>query len=219
MFYYYGRKKRMAPSYPKPTHPTIIEPFAGAAAYSLHDDNWKREVILVERDDKVASIWKWLITEATDADMAELPELEIGDSTTEFLHIVHCVSKGAFGYKRITVTEVMRNNWNRSRKIMREALPKVKHWRITQGDYTDAPDMDATWFIDPPYQGAPGTGYRFGSDLIDYSALAVWAMERRGQVIACEGQGAKYLPFVPLKTNNGVGGKLNTEMVWIKEEA
>ncbi len=30
MFYYYGRKKRLAKLYPNPEHPHIIEPFAGS---------------------------------------------------------------------------------------------------------------------------------------------------------------------------------------------
>ena len=59
MFYYYGRKKQIVRRYPTPLLDTIIEPFAGSAAYSLHSDNWKRKVILVEKDDKVADIWRF----------------------------------------------------------------------------------------------------------------------------------------------------------------
>ena len=45
MFYYYGRKKQIAKCYPKPNFNTIIEPFAGSAAYSLHNDNWKKNML------------------------------------------------------------------------------------------------------------------------------------------------------------------------------
>ena len=45
MFYYYGRKKQIAKYYPKPNFNTIIEPFAGSAAYSLHNDNWKKNML------------------------------------------------------------------------------------------------------------------------------------------------------------------------------
>jgi site-specific DNA-adenine methylase len=65
MFYYYGRKKQLAKYYPSTSFDTIIEPFAGAAAYSLFNDNWKKRVILIEKDEKVAAIWKWLINECT----------------------------------------------------------------------------------------------------------------------------------------------------------
>lgn len=34
-FTYFGAKWRAAPHYPPPTHPTVIEPFAGAAGYAL----------------------------------------------------------------------------------------------------------------------------------------------------------------------------------------
>jgi predicted RNA methylase len=50
---------------PKANFDTIIEPFAGSAAYSLYQDNWKKNVILIEKDPKVASIWEWLINKAT----------------------------------------------------------------------------------------------------------------------------------------------------------
>ena len=44
---YYGGKWRAAPLYPAPMHSTIIEPFAGAAGYSMRYPD--RDVILVER--------------------------------------------------------------------------------------------------------------------------------------------------------------------------
>ena len=36
MFYYYGRKQKIFGKYPKPQFDTIIEPFAGSAAYSMN---------------------------------------------------------------------------------------------------------------------------------------------------------------------------------------
>lgn len=47
MWTYYGTKKRIAKNYPAPIYDTIIEPFAGAAQYSLYGDNWKKKVILL----------------------------------------------------------------------------------------------------------------------------------------------------------------------------
>ena len=35
----YGRKKQIVKCYPDPNFDSIIEPFAGSAAYSLHEDN------------------------------------------------------------------------------------------------------------------------------------------------------------------------------------
>lgn len=217
MFYYYGRKKRLAKWYPEPTYDTIIEPFAGSAAYALHGENWKRQVILVERDPKVVEVWKWLINDATQAEIDALPPLTKGEKSADFLQILHCVSKGAFGYKQMTVTEIMAQNWNNSRRTMSASLHKVKHWQVIEGDFTTAPDIEATWFIDPPYKGDPGTGYRFSSKMIDYEMLGEWIQSRRGQVIACEGAGGDYLPFRPLRENTGVGGKRNVEVIWTNE--
>ena len=60
MFYFYGRKKRLAKEYPQPLTTTIVEPFAGSAAYSLHGQNWENRVILIEKDAEVAALWRWL---------------------------------------------------------------------------------------------------------------------------------------------------------------
>jgi site-specific DNA-adenine methylase len=163
MFYYYGRKKQIAKHYPKPNYDTIIEPFAGAAAYSMFEDNWKKNVILIEKDEKVAQIWDWLINNATLEEIKQLPDLKVGEKSSEFLHIVHAATKMAFHFKTIKVTPVLERNWEISRRVFAENLYKIKHWSIINGDYTEAPNIEATWFIDPPYKGDGGMGYRYSS--------------------------------------------------------
>jgi site-specific DNA-adenine methylase len=67
---YYGAKHSIARKYPPPEYPTIIEPFAGSAAYSsLYSD---REIILIDKDPIIAGIWKWLIG-ASEDEILELP--------------------------------------------------------------------------------------------------------------------------------------------------
>ena len=217
MFYYYGRKKQLAKHYPEPQLETIIEPFAGSAAYSLHGDNWRKQVILVEADERVASIWEWLIEEATPEEIKNLPDLKVGDRSSEFLHIVHAATKMAFAYKTIKVTPVLERNWEISKRVMASSLHKVRHWRIITGDYSSAPDLEATWFIDPPYKDSPGQGYQYSSDLIDYDSLAQWAQDRRGQVIFCEGENGDYLPFENLRELSGVAGKRSKEKIFYRE--
>jgi hypothetical protein len=217
MFYFYGRKKQLARHYPAPEHELIIEPFAGSAAYSLHGRNWEREVLLIERDPRVVEIWRWLIDDAQPADILALPTLKAGERSSEFLHIVHAATKMAFAYKTIKVTPVLERNWEINRRLMAEAVPKVKHWNVVCGDYTSAPARRATWFVDPPYKGAPGLGYRYGSDTVDYDAVASWVLKRQGQVIACEGAFGDYLPFAPLRTSMGVAGKQSTERIWLND--
>lgn len=214
MFYYYGRKKQLAGHYPSPQFSTIIEPFAGAAAYSLHSDHWKSDVTLVEKDERVAEIWSWLIHDATADSINRLPPLRQGERSSEFLHIIHAATKMAFHYQTIKVTAVLERNWEISRRIMARDLHKVKHWKVLCADYTSAPDVEATWFIDPPYFGPPGHGYRWGSNTLDYETLGRWARRRKGQVIFCEGEHGDYLPFRPLRDSKGVAGKTSFERVW-----
>lgn len=216
MFYYYGRKKQIAKHYPSPNYDVIVEPFAGAAAYSFHHNLGAKRVLLFEKDQKVVDVWKWLIHEASPKDIENLPDLRIGDRSTEFLHIIHAATKMAFAYKRIKVTPVLARNWEITRRVFALNLEKVKHWEITCGDYTEAPDIEATWFIDPPYRGDPGMGYRHSSALIDYTALAKWALSRKGEIICCEGGGADYLPFVPLLDLKGVAGKASKEAIFYR---
>lgn len=216
MFYYYGRKKQIARHYPAPEFDHLIEPFAGAASYALHGNNWQRNVTLIEKDQRVAEIWRWLIEEATPATILSLPDLRIGEKSSEFLHIIHAATKMAFKYKTIKVTAVLERNWEISKRMMAANVDKVRHWKIIQADYTSAPDVEATWFIDPPYKSSPGDGYEHGSSQLDYAALAKWVQSRRGQVICCEGQFGDYLPFKPLLTLPGVAGKKSDEKIYCR---
>lgn len=216
MFYYYGRKKRIIKYYPTPNYNVIIEPFAGAATYSLYENNWKKQIILIEKDQKVYDIWNWLINDASENDIENLPDLKVGEKSSEFLHIIHAATKMAFAYKTIKVTPVLARNWGISKRVFRENLYKIKHWEILYGDYTIAPDIEATWFIDPPYKGESGMGYRFNSKMLDYKKLAEWTHERKGEVIFCEGKNADYLPFKPLIELNGIAGKSNKEFIYYR---
>ena len=218
MFYYYGRKKQIAKYYPAPNCGVIIEPFAGAAAYSLYKNNWKKDVILIEKDPKVVQIWDWLINYATINEITKLPDLAVGEKSSEFLHIIHAATKMAFAFKTIKVTPVLERNWEISKRVMAENLHKVKHWKIIQGDYSSAPDIEATWFIDPPYKGDGGMGYKFSSKQLDYIQLAEWALRRKGEVLFCEGKEGDYLPFQPLVELKGVAGKSSKEVLFYKSD-
>lgn len=214
MFYYYGRKKKLVKVYPSPIYDTIIEPFAGSAAYSLH---WaqNRNVILIEKDEQVYELWKSLQS-ANPNDILEMPDLKRGDKTSNFLHILHSASKRAFDYKTITVTKVLETNWNCNKRKIAKQIPSILDWKIINGDYSIAPDIEATWFIDPPYFGDMGTGYRFGSDQINYSELKDWIMSRKGQVIVCGSASDDWLKFSSLATQSTINGKRNYEGVFIR---
>jgi len=218
MFYYYGRKKQIAKKYPEPNFETIIEPFAGAAAYSFHNDNWKKQVILIEKDQRVADIWNWLIDEATADSITNLPDLMPGEKSSEFLHIIHAATKMAFKYKTIKVTPVLARNWEISKRVISSNIHKIKHWSITCGDFSISPDIEATWFIDPPYKGPQGMGYEQSSALLNYDELANWALDRKGELIFCEGELGDYLPFHPLVDLKGVAGKVSKEKIFYRSD-
>jgi site-specific DNA-adenine methylase len=213
MFYYYGRKKRLVNLYPQPVFNTIIEPFAGSAPYSL---KWgeSRRVIIIEKDLQVYELWKTL-QKTSPEDMLNKSSLYPGEKTSDFLHILHSASKRAFDYKTITVTKVLSTNWNCNKKQMAKEIPKISGWDILCGDYTDSPDIEATWFIDPPYQGDAGTGYRFGSSQINYKNLSDWILTRKGQVIVCGSPNDTWLGFETLTTQRSINGKVNQEGVFL----
>jgi hypothetical protein len=128
MFYYYGRKKQIAKYYPLPNYSVIVEPFAGSAAYSLHGENWKKEVILVEKDKRVAAIWEWLINEATPEQVNKLPDLKVGEKVPSFAYN-SCSHKMAFHYKTIKVTPVLARNWEISKDIYKITFSKLSTGR------------------------------------------------------------------------------------------
>ena len=218
MFYYYGRKKQLAKHYPSPNCDTIAEPFAGAVAYSMYENNWKKNVILIEKDSKVFAIWDWLINSASEEEIKNLPHLKIGEKSSEFLHIIHVATKMAFYFKTIKVTAVLERNWEISRRVMSENLHKVKHRQIFNSGYFLTPDIEATWFIDPPYKGEAGLGYKHSSKMLDYESLANWALSRKGEVIFCEGKEGDYLPFKPLVDLKGVAGKVSKEVIYYRSD-
>jgi hypothetical protein len=96
-------------------------------------------------------------------------------------------------------------------------VSRIRHWTVIEGDFTQAPDCTATWFIDPPYAHA-GLRYRCSSKDLDFAGVAKFCKSRKGQVIVCEQQGAEWLPFKffhRAKANESVnGGKISNEVVW-----
>lgn len=87
----------------------------------------------------------------------------------------------------------------------------IKHWRIIEGDYRCAPGTTATWFIDPPYADQ---GKQYPKQVQDFAALARWCQDRQGQVMVCESEGAKWLPFQPITTVAGATHRITTEVLW-----
>lgn len=208
MFYYFGSKERLSAKYPHPRFDAIIEPFAGSAGYArLH---WKHNVILVEKDERVVDLWERLRGMTPEQALA-IPPPTVGERSSDLLVMLRAASEHSLTGEYITVTDRMVSRWPHLLRRIADNIPKVQHWRIICGDFTDAPDIEATWFIDPPYE-MMRRGYRHSG--LDYSALATWCQERAGQVIVCEQHGADWLPFEPLADALTTNNTRKTEVVW-----
>jgi len=220
VFYYYGGKTRSAGRYPAPLHTLIVEPFAGSAGYGIH--HLRRDpslhLLLVEKDPEIAALWRRILL-MTPEEIEEWPIPAVGEDTRDRFVILAAASNGASQCRRMRVSERVHKEASRQRRKVSEAMRLCGgRVEIIEGDYTLAPDVPATWFIDPPYQipadysgkasRPAGMGYATGCNTAstDYPALADWIMGRQGQVIACEYATATWLPFRKLNdTANTIG--------------
>ncbi len=222
-FSYLGGKYRAAPAYPPPHHPVIVEPFAGSAGYSLRYP--EHDVILIERDEKVAAVWRYLLG-ARPEEIRALPLIGQGWHNIDDLTHLPEGARWLIGFWLSKATSSPRKTpsawaiarpdcsyWGAAvRDRIAAQLHRIRHWQLIEGDYRQAPDVTATWFIDPPYIAA-GHQYRYGSASIDYPGLAAWCRTRRGQVMVCEGPGAGWLPFAPFLEIKGQRGQFK-ESLW-----
>ena len=235
-FSYYGGKYRAAPHYPAPKYPLIIEPFAGSAGYSVRHN--VKQALLLDKNPIVAAVWRHLIS-TTPERVLSLPDVPL-DGSVEHLpglcqeerHLIGFWLNQATSHPSNKPSAWMRsglhpyNFWGpRARARIARQVDSIRTWRVIEGDYLKAPDIEACWFIDPPYScgvgtrgSADGDRYKHGSSKIDFAKLADWCRGRKGQVIVCEQAGASWLPFVPLgsfrATPTKQGEKRVSEVIW-----
>lgn len=204
---YYGGKNRLARRYAPPHHEHIIEPFAGAAGYACQYAD--RMVTLYDKSPIIAGMWRFLIASQPE-DILRIPLLEPEQSVAnlpvcqEARWLVGFWSNTAGTYPGKIASAWAKShsdthNWvgwgEQARTRVARQVMFIKHWKIVEGDYADAPDVKATWFVDPPYNNKAGRRYPHQPD--SFQELAVWCQSRRGQVIVCEQDGADWLPFEP----------------------
>lgn len=224
---YYGGKYRIAPIYPLPKHDVIIEPFAGGAGYSLR--HHKKKVMLFEVNQDLVDMWQWLIT-ARKEDVMSLP--------TDFEHlddvnapngakvligfclntgvVSPCKTKSRWAKEWSSTAQF----WgNKRKKRIAEQVEGIKHWECYKiSDYSEIINMEATWFVDPPYQ-KQGVHYPFGSDGIDFEALSKWCLSRDGEIIVCEQEGATWLPWTHSKSVKSNSKTKRSSEVWFYSAA
>jgi len=221
MFYYYGRKEKIFKYYPKPKYDLIIEPFAGSAAYAMN--YYERDVILIEKDVKIANLWSYLVSASSD-EILSLPLLTSDESLNnekfEYLTEVQKTLIGFFLNPGSSQPKKSPGNfcgWNIDNRLrLSRDVNKVKHWKIINSDYTNIDNHVATWFVDPPYQGNGGKYYKHGNKNFDYDSLREWCLNRCGQLIVCENSEANWMNFSPLVEIQGQKHKTK-EVIFYQE--
>jgi site-specific DNA-adenine methylase len=219
-FSYFGSKYRIAPHYDAPRCSEIVEPFAGGAGYSCryHD----HQISLYDTNPAIYEIWNFLIHEADEGYIRSIPDTvnEVDKDLDNFpLAVKYLVgfwlAKGS-ATPRKTIGEGWNKKWTAmgykwfwgsyvKERIIKQ-LPYIKHWTISNADYSTAENRDATWFIDPPYEGSCGQSYKEKN--LDYAKLSEWCRSRKGQVIVCENDEARWMDFIPLVNAATITGQM-----------
>ena len=222
-FSYFGSKYRMAKHYPEPSFDVIIEPFAGSAGYSLLYP--ESQVILYDNYEPIVMLWDYLIKVKKE----EILNLPLDDNGHEFCKehpISDCkipheakiligfwLTESQTSSSRYPLSKSRGGNWtDRKRSLVANQVELIKHWKVEKKSYDEIENQEATWFVDPPYSQA---GKRYRKNTIDYSHLATWCQERKGQTIVCEQSGADWLDFSTFKKNTNASNKKYEEVVWI----
>ncbi len=232
-FRYYGGKWRSvhAGRYPEPRYRSIVEPFAGAAGYSLHYPHL--EVHLIDRDPVIAGIWRWLVSTTPD----EVRSIPLVDAVDDLPAWVPLGARDLIGFSMNAATSSPRKTLSAGGLRLREQgrkfygwtheyrervatqVPCIKHWRISEGHF-DLPIRGArTRFIDSPYNNEAGEHYVYGREYVNFAQLAAWCLAQEGQTIVCEQSGASWLDFRDIgSVKAGPRSRTTAEAVWLSDE-
>jgi site-specific DNA-adenine methylase len=221
-FSYYGSKSKIASKYPAAKYGKIVEPFCGAANYSVQ--NFENEVYLTDLNENIIEVWEFLIN-ASEKDILELPRFKAGLdlrtlnlSESERKFCGFWANRGSRNPCNIVSKWAGASNgagyFENVKKEVAANLYRIRHWKIKKLSYEDLQtDFKATWFIDPPYQKG---GEHYAKSNIDYKQLAEFCKSVKGLAIVCENENGNWLDFKPIVKNTGSVRTL-MEVVWISE--
>ena len=203
LFKWFGSKWNASKYYPEPIYDVIIEPFAGSAAYSLR--HAEKKVWIWDADPNLQYLWYWLIHEANENKIKEIPLdgkegqdiRSLGLSFGQSLLVKHWQRTNSVGdCWTFSAWHGMPGLWNaNTRARVAEEVQAIKHW-----NFAPIQPIPGTWFIDPPYQ----FNYQYRKGLsVNYEILAqtILALPQPRQLIVCEaictktGKVPTWLPF------------------------
>jgi hypothetical protein len=227
----FGSKWSLAKHYPAPKFARVIEPFARGACYSLWYAKPGMQFIWNDIDPEIMECWKWLLDNPRYArDIADIPVGTLREGLDLRMHMSWDAANWVRLWQRLGRNDCWTvSKWNNKPGMWQqsvkdttiEAISWLKENTVVDlqcGEYFNLPDVEATWFIDPPYQHQPGSVYPFGD--VDYAMLAKWCQLLPGQVIVCEQEGADWLPFRKFRDVNAGcahhAKKTMTEVIWTK---
>lgn len=211
LFKWFGSKWLAAPKYPEPEHDSIDDPFAGGAGYPLHYPD--RRVRICETNPNLRILWPWLIHEATEALIREIPiDIPIGTdirtlglSTGQSMLLKHWQRTNNVGdCWTISPWGNESGQWTaNTRARVAEEVHAIKHWQFDPDGVRVMRDAigsgsTSTWFVDPMYQHNYQYNAKQGHD---YDELACLVQALPGQVVVCEamcpktGKVPDWLPF------------------------
>lgn len=189
LFKWFGSKWGASRYYPKPMFSHIDEPFAGGAGYSLRHHTSK--VRIYDSNENLGILWPWLISEATEALIREIP---IGVAEGTDIRTLGLSRGQAMLLKHWQRTNNVGNCWTISpwgnkpgqwtantRARVAEEVSAVKHWEFAPCTWDSG---DVTYFVDPPYM----FNYRYGRSFFDFDELRknISEIPHPRQIIACE---------------------------------
>lgn len=222
-FSYFGSKYRMAKHYSQPFYKTIIEPFAGAAGYSLMYP--EKNIVLYDNYEPVVMLWQYLI-KVKKEEILNLPldcnghefckEFPISDCNIPIeakILIGFWLTESQTSASRYPLSKSRGGNWTaRKREMLANQVGFIKHWKVENKPYNEIDyNLKCTWFVDPPYSQA---GKRYRNNSIDYQHLGNWCKARQGQTIVCEQSGADWLEFSTFQKVSNASNKKYEEVIW-----
>ncbi|RMI12431.1 MAG: DNA adenine methylase [Calditrichaeota bacterium] len=186
----------------------LIEPFAGGASVGLAAaiEGWVEKVILVEKDENIASLWQtiisgdgpWLARQIVEFDFTEENINRVLEKSNEsirdraFAVMLHnrinrggILAQGAGRVKHGENGKGLISRWYP--KTLAERILRISQYRdrlqIIQGDgleviMTSTGDEKVAFFIDPPYTVAGKRLYTYSD--IDHEKLFLLMKEVRG---------------------------------------